>query len=73
MNIIYRELRKSDFDSVKSIVNESFGLHRYAAEKDNRSAEENELIKLKKENQQLKMENDILKQAGVTMELEKSK
>lgn len=32
-------------------------------EKDNRSPEENELIKLKKENKQLKMENDILKQA----------
>lgn len=28
-------------------------------EKDNNSPEENELIKLRKENQQLKMENDI--------------
>ena len=35
------------------------------SEKDNRSPEENELIKLKKENQQLKMENDILKQAAL--------
>jgi transposase len=34
-------------------------------EKDNRSPEENELIKLRKENQQLKMENDILKQAAL--------
>lgn len=31
------------------------------SEKDNRSPEENELIKVKKENQQLRMENDILK------------
>ena len=35
--------------------------------KDNRSDEENELIKLKKENQKLKMENDILKQAALIM------
>src|SRR5699024_5896447 len=34
-------------------------------EKDNRSPEEIELIKLRKENQQLKMENDILKQAAL--------
>ncbi|MBH8623467.1 transposase [Spiroplasma sp. hyd1] len=31
--------------------------------KDNRSAEENKLIALEKENKQLRMENDILKQA----------
>ncbi|WP_281193253.1 transposase [Erysipelothrix rhusiopathiae] len=31
----------------------------------NRTDEENELIKLRKENQQLKMENDILKQAAL--------
>lgn len=36
-------------------------------EKDNRTAEENELIHLKKENQRLKMENDILKQAALIM------
>ncbi|MGF7186194.1 transposase, partial [Desulfitispora alkaliphila] len=30
-------------------------------EKDNRTPEDNELIKLRKENQKLKMENDILK------------
>lgn len=35
--------------------------------KDNRSDEENELIKLKKEIQLLKMENDILKQAALIM------
>ncbi len=34
-------------------------------EKDNRSDEENELIRLRKENQRLKMENDILKQAAL--------
>ncbi|MFD2117759.1 transposase [Paenibacillus yanchengensis] len=37
-------------------------------EKDNRSAEENELITLRKEIQQLKMENDILKQAALIMD-----
>ena len=35
--------------------------------KDNRTDEEKELIKLRKENQQLKMENDILKQAALIM------
>ena len=33
--------------------------------KDNRTPEENELIRLQKENKQLKMENDILKQAAL--------
>ena len=36
-------------------------------EKDNRSAEENELLALQNENQRLKMENDILKQAALIM------
>ena len=36
-------------------------------EKDNRSPEENELIRLRKENQQLKMENDVLKQAALIL------
>lgn len=36
-------------------------------EKDNRSDAENELLKLRKENQQLKMENDILKQAALIL------
>lgn len=35
--------------------------------KDNRTKEENELIKLRKENKQLLMENDILKQAALIM------
>lgn len=34
---------------------------------DNRSEEEKELIRLRKENQRLKMENDILKQAALIM------
>ena len=36
-------------------------------EKDNRTTEENDLLKLKKENEQLKMENDILKQAALIL------
>ncbi len=36
-------------------------------EKDQRIEEENELIKLRKENQRLLMENDILKQAALLM------
>ncbi len=35
--------------------------------KDNRTDEENELIRLQKENKQLLMENDILKQAALIM------
>lgn len=35
--------------------------------KDNRSDEENELLRLRKENKQLLMENDILKQAALIM------
>ena len=34
-------------------------------ESDNRTPEQIELIKLRKENQQLKMENDVLKQAAL--------
>ena len=37
------------------------------SEKDNRTAEENELIALRKRVQQLEMENDILKQAALIM------
>lgn len=36
-------------------------------EKDNRSDVENELIKLRKRNKQLEMENDILKQAALIL------
>ena len=34
-------------------------------EKDNQTLEEQELIKLRKKNQQLRMENDVLKQAAL--------
>lgn len=37
------------------------------AAKDNRTEEENELVRLRKENQRLLMENDILKQAALIM------
>ena len=36
-------------------------------EADNRTPEQEELMKLRKENKQLKMENDILKQAALIM------
>lgn len=36
-------------------------------EADNRSVEENELIRLRKENKQLRMEVDLLKQAALIM------
>ncbi|MDQ0254431.1 transposase [Evansella vedderi] len=36
-------------------------------EKDNRTPEQEELIRLRKENQRLAMENDILKQAALIM------
>ena len=36
-------------------------------EKDNRTPEQEELIRLRKENQQLRMENDILKQAALIL------
>lgn len=36
-------------------------------EKDNRTPEQEELIRLRKENQKLMMENDILKQAALIM------
>ena len=38
-----------------------------AKEADNRISEETELLKLRKENQKLKMENDILKQAALIL------
>src|SRR5699024_6508146 len=37
-------------------------------EKDNRTPEQKEMIELRKRNQQLEMENDILKQAALIME-----
>ena len=52
--------------TVNKWVSDYNNTHSFKA-KDNRSSEENELIKLRKENQQLKMENDILKQAALIM------
>ena len=44
-----------------------YGRSRSFKAKDNRSAVDNEMIKLRKENKNLKMENDILKQAALIM------
>lgn len=57
------DLTESAFDRwVKQ--SQSTGSFREAA---NRSTEANELIQLRKENQRLKMENDILKQAALIL------
>ena len=47
-------------------VNEFYTTGSFKA-KDNRSEEENRLLQLEKENKQLRMENDILKQAALIM------
>ena len=52
--------------AVSRWVREESGSGSFRA-KDNRSPEENELIVLRKELQQLRMENDILKQAALIM------
>ena len=57
------ELTASAFDNWVRQHNQSGSF----SEKDNRKPEENELIKLRKENQRLMMENDILKQAALIM------
>ena len=51
----------SAFDRWVKRINTTGSSH----EKDNRTIEEQELIKLRKENQQLRMENDVLKQAAL--------
>ena len=59
-----------EYDIAKSTINKwvkdysNFGSFKA---KDNRTDEENELIRLRKENKQLLMENDILKQAALIM------
>jgi transposase len=59
-----------EYDIVYSLLNkwieqaESTGSFK---EKDNRTTEEQELIELRKQNKQLKMENDILKQAALIL------
>jgi transposase len=55
------DLTPSAFDKWVKRINETGSSH----EKDNRTPEELELLKLRKENQQLRMENDVLKQAAL--------
>lgn len=55
------DLTESTFHKWISYYNQSQSF----SEKDNRSPEQAELIRLKKENEQLRMENDILKQAAL--------
>jgi transposase len=55
------DLTASAFDKWVKRINATGSIH----EKDNRTIEEQELIRLRKENQQLRMENDILKQAAL--------
>lgn len=54
-------LSASQFDRWTSRINKTGS----TKEAENRSLEEQELIKLRKENQQLRMENDVLKQAAL--------
>ena len=55
------DLSGSAFDRWVKRINATGSSH----EKDNRTPEERELIVLRKENRQLRMENDILKQAAL--------
>ena len=55
------DLTGSAFDRWVKRINATGSSH----EKDNRTPEEQELLRLRKENQQLKMENDVLKQAAL--------
>jgi len=57
------DISSSLFDKWKK-QSESSGSFKEA---DNRSEEDNRLIQLEKENKQLRMENDILKQAALIM------
>ncbi len=57
------ELTPSSFDKWVRQYHESGSFQ----EKDNRTPEQEELIKLRNENQKLAMENDILKQAALIM------
>ena len=57
------ELTPSAFDKWVSRINATGS----TKESDNRSPEAAELLKLRKENQKLKMENDILKQAALIL------
>lgn len=55
------DLTASAFDKWVSRITET-GTTR---ERDNRTPQEEELLRLRKENQQLRMENDVLKQAAL--------
>ena len=55
------DLTGSVFDRWVKRINATGSSH----EKDNRTLEGQELLRLRKENQQLKMENDVLKQAAL--------
>ena len=57
------DLTPSAFDKWVNRINATGS----AKESDNRSPEAAELLKLRKENQKLKMENDILKQAALIL------
>jgi transposase len=57
------ELSASAFDKWVTRINATGS----SREADNRSPEQEELIKLRKENERLKMENDILKQAALIL------
>ena len=57
------DLTPSAFDKWVSRINATGS----TKESDNRSPEAAELLKLRKENQKLKMENDILKQAAMIL------
>ena len=57
------DLTASSFDKWVKQYHSKGSFH----EKDHRTPEQEELIKLRKENKQLAMENDILKQAALIM------
>ena len=59
-----------EYDIAKSLLNKWISQADHSGsfkEKDNRTPEQQELITLRKQNQQLKMENDILKQAALIL------
>ena len=55
------DLTGSAFDKWVKRINATGSSH----DKDNRTPEDQELLRLRKENQQLRMENDVLKQAAL--------
>ena len=55
------DLTASSFDKWVKRINATGSSH----DRDNRTPEEQELLRLRKENHQLRMENDVLKQAAL--------